>query len=87
MYGGYSCANMVTGGIQMKRSNLKKALVLVNVLGASFIILVVLLPQMAQLEKVLKITVFWETLRDIERVSLKTLRVSNAENSFLISKV
>jgi len=26
--------------------------------------------------------VFWETLRDIERVSLKTLRVSNAENSF-----
>ena len=33
-------------------------------------------------QKVLKITVFWETLRDIERVSLKTLRVSNAENSF-----
>jgi len=28
----------------MKRSTLKKALVLVNVLGASFIILVVLLP-------------------------------------------
>ena len=42
---------------------------------------------MVELEKVLKITVFWETLRDIERVSLKTLRVSNAENSFLISKV
>ena len=44
MCGGSSCDNMVAGGIQMKRSNLKKALVLVNVLGASFIILVVLLP-------------------------------------------
>tara|TARA_B100000929_G_scaffold182120_1_gene144152 strand:+ start:588 stop:722 length:135 start_codon:yes stop_codon:yes gene_type:complete len=44
MYGGYSCANMVAGGIQMKKSSLKKALVLVNVIGASFIILVVLLP-------------------------------------------
>ena len=43
MCGGSSCDNMVAGGI-MKRSNLKKALVLVNVLGASFIILVVLLP-------------------------------------------
>ena len=35
-----------------------------------------------QYEACLKTAVFWETLRDIERVSLKTLRVSNAENSF-----
>ena len=41
MYGGFSCDNMVAGGI-MKRSTLKKILVLANVFGAIIIMIVVL---------------------------------------------
>ena len=43
MCGGFSCDNMVVGGI-MKRSNLKKALVLANVFGAVLIMLILFVP-------------------------------------------